>query len=137
VVDVFDIANDTSVTRVSGDSALATWSVALPAGARSIEVGQGDVPQGAVRFENGEARVFAPFAPGLKQLVLGYELPPSAFPVSVPMPVGTVLEVLLEEQGAQATAMRLTPQAPVTLEGRRYQRFTGGDVAAASVLGLL
>jgi hypothetical protein len=128
IVDVYEIANDTSLTRVAGGSGRATWSVTLPAGAREPRVGQGDVPGGAVRFEEGEARVFAPFAPGLKQLVLTYLLPGQAFPLSTGAGGVGTLEALLEETTALASAPRLARQNPVTLEGRTYQRYVAQDL---------
>ena len=137
-IEVFEIANDTSVTRVAGAGGAATWSIDLPIGAVSPEVRQGDVPAEAVRFSNGVASVYAPFSPGLKQLVLAYELPRAAFPLTIPMRVGAnVLEILLEEEGATVLGDRLQRKDPVTLEGRTYRRFLGQDVPAGADVRLI
>jgi hypothetical protein len=135
-VDVFEIANDTSVTLVSGPAGNPTWTVALPRGARKEQVDQGDIPAGAVQFNSGMARIFAPFSPGMKQLVISYELPPASFPATIPIHGPAVFEVLLEEPTARAVAPHLLPQAPVTLEGHTYQRYLAQDVPADATLRL-
>ncbi len=131
-VDVFEIANDTSVTRISGP-ATPSWSVRLPDGATTPRVEQGDVPAGAVSFVGGVAEVFAPFPPGLKQVVFSYELPATAFPARIPVesPTG-VLEVLLQESGARVDAPALARQDSVTLQGTSYQRYLGQNLPAGS-----
>ena len=133
VVDVFEIANDTGVTRVAG--AGATWSTLLPRGARGAAVGRGDVSAEAVRFSGDTAHVIAPFAPGFKQLVLRYELAGGAFPLRVPLADEVaVLEVLLEEDSARVAAPGLIRQEAVSLEGRRYQRYLAERVPAGTML---
>ena len=137
-IEVFEIANDTSVTRVADAGGAPTWSAALPVGARAAQVGQGDVPREAVRFSNGMASVYAPFAPGLKQIVVSYELPRGAFPLSIPMPAATtVLEILVEEEGATVVGEGLERKDPVTLEGHTYRRYLGHDVAAGTDVRLV
>src|ERR687886_1973844 len=49
VVEVYELANDSSLTLVSPDDARPTWSTVIPAAARDFEVGQGDVSRSAVR----------------------------------------------------------------------------------------
>ena len=94
----------------------------------------GDIAAEAVRFGGDSLHVTAPFAPGLRQLVLRYELPKDAFPLSLPVAeeVG-VLEVLLEDSTARAEAPGLTREEPVSLEGRRYERFLAQGVAPGAI----
>ena len=69
ITEVYELSNDTSVTRVAAATPDSdVWSAVVPAQARDFRVSQGDVPAQAVRFERGRARVFAPIAPGIKQL---------------------------------------------------------------------
>jgi hypothetical protein len=134
VVDVFEIANDSVVTKVAGAGG-ATWSTPLPAGARGAVVGRGDVSAEAVRFAGDTARVIAPFAPGFKQLVLRYELSGGAFPLRLPLADEvTVLEVLLEEASARVVAPGLARQDAVSLEGRQYQRYLAERVPAGAIV---
>jgi hypothetical protein len=135
VVEVFELSNDSSVTLVSpgtsGDR--PTWHTAIPPQAEGVRVGQGDVSADAVTVVHGDFEVFAPIAPGLKQISLTYTLPSSAFPLVRPAaaPV-SVMEVLLEESTAHAEAPRLREVDPVAIEGRTFRRFIAQDVPAGS-----
>jgi len=137
VIEVYELSNDSSYTLVGGgtNGDRPTWSTVLPAGAQNFRVGQGDVSPEAVTLDSGRALVHAPFAPGLKQFSFSYALPESRFPLSIP--VGretTVLEVLVEEPTAGASAPRLSEVNPVSVEGRNFKRFLGQDVPATGVL---
>lgn len=135
VVEVFELANDSSVTVVSPAGGAPTFSAKLPPAAQKPLVGQGDIAAASVSFSNGEVRVTAPFAPGLKQLVVSYELPPNAFPLTLPLGgAATVVEVLLEEMTGRATGAGLSPREGVSVEGRRFQRFLAQDAAASGVV---
>lgn len=134
VVEVYEITNDSSVTLVSPDDAHPTWSTIVPASATEFEVGQGDLSPRSIRHEVGRVSSVAPFSPGLKQLSFGYRLPATAFPLSVPLERAvTVLEVLTEDPGAEVSGARLTPVAPVAIEGRPFHRFIAQDVPANAV----
>jgi hypothetical protein len=137
VVEVFELANDSSLTLVSlgGSGDRPVWAVDLPAQARHFRVGQGDVSADAVAVVRQSAEVFAPFAPGLKQLSFTYQLPTAAFPLARALTAGaTVLEVLVEEPGARAEAPRMRQVASVAVEGRSFARYLAQDVPAASVV---
>jgi hypothetical protein len=137
VVEVFELSNDTSVTVVSAASTTArpTWSVALPPDAQRFQVGQGDVPPDAVTLVRHQVQVFAPFAPGLKQLSFSYTLPSSSFPLVRPLPTGAIVfESLLEEPRARVDAPRLREVAPVAVEGRTFRRYLAQDIPVNSVV---
>jgi hypothetical protein len=88
-----------------------------------------------VTVTNGEAAVFAPFAPGLKQLALRYELAAADDSLTIPVIEATgVLEVLLEEVAGRVSGAGIAAQGPVTVEGKSLQRFLAQDVAANAVL---
>jgi hypothetical protein len=135
VTEVYELANDSTVTRVApaagnGD----VWSAAVPARAQNFQVSQGDIPAQAVKFEDGKARVFAPLAPGLKQLAFTYLLPAAAFPLSIPIVRDTqIFEVLIEEEKGKVTGAKLVEKDPVVLERRSFRRFLADDVPANSV----
>ena len=135
VTEVYELANDSSVTRVASDgNGGEVWAAVLPARATDFEVAQGDIPAQAVKFERGKARVLAPIAPGLKQLAFTYTLPASAFPLSVPIVRDTqILEVLIESEKGTVTGAKLKEKTPVALERRAFRRFLAADVPANSV----
>lgn len=140
VLDVFELGNDSMRTLVQGrdaQGARATWRVVLPEGAQNATVMRdaGDIAGAAVVIADGAASVFAPFAPGLKQLALRYEFPPSVDSLTIPLMDKTgVLEVLFEETAARAAGAGLAAQGAVTVEGKSLQRFLAQDVPQSAVL---
>ncbi len=141
VVDVFELGNDSMRTLVQGRESSgqmrATWRMPLPEGAINAAVMRdaGDIAAAAVTVTNGEAAVFAPFAPGMKQLALRYEIPAAHDSLTIPLVESTgVLEVLLEESDAHASGGGLAPKGPVTVDGRSLNRFLAQDVASSAVL---
>jgi hypothetical protein len=135
VTEVFELANDSSVTRVASPNGPAVWSTILPTGAKSFSVTQGDVPAAAIKFEDGKAMVYAPIAPGLKQIAVNYSVPAENFPMSIPVAKETqVFEVLIEEEKGTVTPAKIKEVAPVALEKRNFRRFLGPDIPANSVV---
>jgi hypothetical protein len=111
------------------------WTSALPDGAGDIRLGQGDLSADAIRTDGGRVRLFAPLAPGIKQLSYAYRLEGDAFPLALPVESNAnVLEVLLEEPNGTAAAPGLARVDPVTVEGRTFNRFLAQDVARGAVL---
>lgn len=141
VVDVFELGNDSMRTLVQGRESSgamrATWRIPLPEGALNASVMRdaGDIAAAAVTVTNGEAAVFAPFAPGMKQLALRYEIPAANDSLTIPLVESTgVLEVLLEESEARASGGGLAAKGPVTVDGRSLHRFLAHDVASSAVI---
>jgi hypothetical protein len=141
VLDVFELGNDSLRTLVQGrgpgGEARATWRIALPEGIVNAAVMRdaGDIAGAAVTLQDGQAAVFAPFAPGIKQLALRYELPPARDSLTIPLiePTG-VLEVLLEEPGARASGAGVAREGAVTVEGRSLERYLAQNVAPSAVV---
>lgn len=134
IVEVFELANDSTVTRVASGE-IPVWSAALPDGATDIRIGQGDLSEDAIRTDSGRVRVYAPLAPGIKQLSYAYRMDADAFPLARPVQGrGGLLEVLLEEPNAIATAPGLERVDPVTVESRTFNRFLAQQVAAGGVV---
>jgi hypothetical protein len=136
IVEVYDISNDSSVTRVAvGDNAAgATWKTHLPAGATDFKVGQGDISAAAVTDSSGVVSVFAPLAPGIKQLSFSYALPAKAFPLKLPLEEDTgVYEIMVEEKTGSVAGPHLREVDPVTVDERNFRRFLASDVPVNSV----
>lgn len=133
ITEVFELANDSVNTLVgtNGMKGTPTWTTRIPVEATGFRVGQGDVPAAAVTVSNGMANVFAPIAPGLRQVSFTYMLPGSAFPVSFPLkrPV-SVLEVLIEDPEGSVDGPKLREVDPVSIEQRQFRRFLGSEVPA-------
>lgn len=134
VVEVYELANDSSVTRVAAGD-VPVWGAVLPDGATDVRVGQSDLSEDAIRTDSGRVRVYAPLAPGIKQLSYAYRMDRRAFPLSLPVEAPTaVLEVLLEEPNATAVVPGLQRVDPVTVESRTFNRFLAQEVAPGGVL---
>jgi hypothetical protein len=136
VMEVYDLSNDSSVTRIAvGDRPEdATWQVHLTPGATDFQVSQGDISAAAVAYANGVVNVFAPIAPGIKQLSFSYSLPANAFPLKLPLEKETgVYEILIEEKAGSVTGPHLKEVDPVTVEERNFRRFLASDMPENSV----
>lgn len=137
VVEIFELSNDSTRTIVALETpdASPTWSFSVPAAAREVKAGQGDLPADAFVQLTGKVALYAAMAPGLKQLSVSYKLPESAFPLDLPIEDGAVvLEVLLEEPEATVQGANLVAVEPVGLEGRQFLRFLAQDVRPGATI---
>ena len=136
IVEVYDLSNDSSVTRVAvgDDPTKATWQVHIPAGAGSFKVDQGDISPAAVKYDKGVVSVFAPLAPGIKQLAFSYSLPAKLFPLKLPIEKETgVYEIMIEEKTGGVTGPHIKEVEPVNVGERNFRRFLASDMPENSV----
>ncbi len=136
IVEVFDLSNDTSVTRVAAGETpdAATWQTHISPGASDFKVGQGDISAAAVSFANGIVSVFAPLAPGLKQLSFSYSLPAKSFPLKLPLEKETgIYEIMIEDKAGSVTGPHLREVDPVSVDDRNFRRFLASDMPENSV----
>jgi hypothetical protein len=134
VVEVVEITNDSLRTVVAADGA-PSWAAPLPAGVQEFRLTGGEISPEALLVQEGQVRLFAPIAPGVKQLTYAYSLPPASFPLALPITAElAVLEVLLEDAAASASGATVAPADTVAIEGRTFRRFHAENAPAASVL---
>jgi hypothetical protein len=136
IVEVYDLSNDGSLTRVAiGDApAGATWQTHIAQAASDFKVGQGDVSAAAVSYANGIVSVFAPLAPGIKQLSFSYSLPAKSFPLKLPIEKQTgIYEILIEEKAGSVTGPQMKEVDPVTVDERNFRRFLASSMPVNSV----
>lgn len=136
VVEVYELSNDSSVTRVAaGDSPTgATWQTHISPAATNFKVSQGDISDQAVTFADGVVRVFAPLAPGIKQLSFSYSLPAKSFPLKLPLEKATgIYEILIEDKTGKVSGPHLREVDPVTVDERNYRRFLANDMPENSL----
>ena len=134
VLEVYDLENTGPTTRVAaGDGATATLT--LPGSAVAPRAEQGDVSAEAMRFADGRVEILAPIAPGLRQASVRYGVPVNAFPLTLAVPTrAAVLEVVAEDSAVSVTGAAFGAGEMVTIEGRRFRRWTAQDVAAGSTI---
>jgi hypothetical protein len=124
IVEVYEISNDTVVTAIGRDSLTPVWTAPLPKGATGFTAGQGDVSASSLQRRGDSVVLLAPFSPGVKQLSFSYALDQRAFPWTFTLyRQNGLLEVLLEEPGAQVRAPSLRSQGNATTQGRTFKRF--------------
>jgi hypothetical protein len=136
IVEVYDISNDSTLTRVAkGETpAGATWQAHVVNGIGDFKVSQGDISAAAVSYANGVVSVFAPLAPGIKQLSFSYSLPAKSFPLKLPIETATgIYEILIEEKAGSVIAPHMKEMEPVTVDERNFRRFLGSDLPENSV----
>ena len=131
VIEVFELSNDSvrALVAAEGNAPAPTWSIAVPPAARDPRASDGDISPDAFTFAPGRVSVFAPIAPGLKQLSFSYRVPIGSFPLDVVAEHGAVVfEVLLEEPQGQVSGAGFANVDAVRLEGRNFRRFLAQDV---------
>lgn len=137
VIEVYELSNDSSLTRVAGAGQTPTFEAPLPPGVTEVIGGQGDISPDAVRADEGRVRVWAPIAPGLKQFSFSYTLPLSQTELSVAVEADVpVMEVLIEDPRGSAVGAGITEVDPVQVDGRPFKRFLAQDVKAPASLTL-
>jgi hypothetical protein len=125
VLDLLVLKNDGSVARASGDSTRPSWTGALPAGSAGLRVGESDFSPDAVTRRGDSVFVFAPIAPGEKQLTLEYILPANRARVDLPAETDGPLNVLVEESAAKVSGGSLALADSQLIEGRWFHRWSG------------
>ena len=135
IIEVFELSNDSTVTRVAAPGGEPVWGALLPDGARDAALREGDIGADAVTFEEGRAKVFAPLAPGLRQIAYSYRVSADRLPLSLPVVHhAEVLEVLVEAPNAEVSGAGLVRTDPVSVEGRAFSRFLAEEVPANAVV---
>jgi hypothetical protein len=136
IVEVYDLSNDSTLTRVAkGETpAGATWQTHVVNGIGDFKVSQGDISAAAVSYASGVVSVFAPLAPGIKQLSFSYSLPAQSFPLKLPIETETgIYEILIEEKAGTVIAPHMKEMEPVTVDERNFRRFLASDIPENSV----
>jgi hypothetical protein len=129
IIEVYELSNDTTLTRVAGRDGAPTFDAPLPDGVTSVTGGQGDVSPEAMRADEGRLRVYAPLAPGIKQFSFSYEIPASMASLAVPIETDlAAMEVLVEDPRGTAVGADLVESDPVQVDGRPFKRWLARDV---------
>jgi hypothetical protein len=135
IIEVFELSNDSTVTRIPGAAERPTFESSLPDRAQEPQAGDGDFGAKSIRFAQGRVQLIAPLAPGVKQFSINYRVPSNAkarkFPVDA---ATTVLEVLVEDPKGSAAGAGLKETASPTLGGRQFKRFLAQDVKAGATI---
>jgi hypothetical protein len=126
VLELFVLRNSGLQARVGADSAQPAWSAPLPAGSLGLQLGESDLSPEAVSRRGDSVYVFAPIAPGEKQLAVQYVIPGDQNVVNFPMGAASgPLNLLIEGPIVNVRGAPLALADSQLIEGRRFQRWTG------------
>lgn len=134
-LEIVVLDNSGPTTRVATESR-PSWAARLPKGARNFEVGSGDVSGDAMIARGDSVLLVAPVAPGEKQLLYTYQIPPG--PGTIRIPVGDsvdVMNVLLEEFDRTVTGGAIARADSQSIEGRSFRQWNG-PVPAGGVVSI-
>jgi hypothetical protein len=137
VLDIFQVHNGGTTTRVAADSNGTTWRVRLPAGIANFVLGESDVSPAAVRRVGDEMLVSAPFPPGEKQVLAAYTLPRGTRELRIPIDQSTArFDLLAEDSSSSASGPGVSAAPPLQLEGRTFRRFAAERLTGGAVVTL-
>ncbi len=134
VLDLIVLQNRGDQTRVAPDTLHPTWSAPLPAGTFGLEPGEGDASPDALRRDGDRLLLFAPVAPGEKQLIVQYGLPAAARTLTLPFEQRAgFVNVLVADPAARVSGGALAAADTEVIQGRTYHRWMGPVPAGATV----
>jgi hypothetical protein len=132
VLELIEITNPGTRTRIAPDSLSPVWTVVLPTGATGWEAGEGDVSPEAVWLDNDSVKVFAPIPPGIPRQ-LSYQYAIGATSVRIPVEQWTKeLDVLVQDSTAVLSGAVFDSLGMYELEGRRFAAYRAGPLEAGS-----
>lgn len=126
VLDIVTLRNSGERTRVPTDSQTPSWAMALPVGVLHPEPGQSDFSADAMIVAGDTLKLFAPIAPGEKDLSIAYAVPARAREFGIPMPpAGGMVFVLLEDADARLRGSSVASVVDTqSVQGHRFWRWT-------------
>ena len=131
-IDLLQILNEGARTLVAPEGGVV-WSYPLPPEATAPRLGQGELPNDAVTFEEGRLRVTAPLPPGERSFSLEYVLP--GIEARIPVPGRTDrFNLFVREPVPPLDVAGLEAIDVVALDSERnYRRYSGIDLRDALV----
>jgi hypothetical protein len=132
VTDLFQLRNDENRTIVTRSGGIV-WSHPLPAEAREVTAGEGELAFDAAEYEDGSLVVRAAIPPGERLFVVRYTVDSPMIGVPNRGPA-EAMDVLVREPAPPIDVDGLELIDRIELEaGSTYMRFAGTDVAAPVV----
>lgn len=125
VLDLLVLTNPGEKTRVGPDSLTPTWTGFVPAGVVGARVGEADFSADAARITGDSLLIYAPLAPGEKQVTVEYVLP-AGTDLTVPFPVDSVAtNVLAQDLSAHVINPAMAMVDTQNIEGATFRRWVG------------
>jgi hypothetical protein len=136
VLDLIVLENRHHLTRVARDTLAPSWVGRIPRGVVGVRVGDADLSADAIVIRNDSIMVFAPIAPGEKQISLEYAAPRGSL-IELDFPQDSVAtNILAQDSNARVEGGELAEAEPQVIEGESFRRWLGaphpGDVVRVS-----
>jgi hypothetical protein len=134
VLEIVVLQNPGHDTRIAPDDQHPVWFSRLPTGALNFRVGEGDLSSDAFTQHGDSVALFAPVAPGEKQVLYAYQLPVNPGTVTFPIDqrVGT-LTILLEEFDRRVVGDSMVRGDSEAVEGRSFRQWDGAAAAGSRI----
>ncbi len=132
VLEILELTNPGTRTRIAPDTVTPVWTGALPAAVLQFQVGEGDFSAQAVERRGDTVALFGPVPPTtMRQLTYSYVLPAGQAALAIPVDQATdEVDLLLEDTTAHVVALGLEPLGVQQIEQRRFARYRTGPLAA-------
>ena len=132
VTDLFQLRNDEARTLVSREGG-RVWSHPLPAEARNVTAGDGELAFDAIRYDGEEVVVRAALPPGERLFVVRYRV--DSPELDIPVAESTEsMDLLIREPAPPLSVEGLELLDRIELEpGSTYLRYSGTDVEGPSI----
>jgi hypothetical protein len=125
VLDLLVLGNPGSATRVAADTLRPSWRGFVPSGIGGIRVSEADLSSEAIVFRGDSILVFAPIAPGEKQIALEYAIPPGR-PLRLLFSQDSVATNVLVQDGAvRVEGGEMMATDSQVIEGESFHRWVG------------
>jgi hypothetical protein len=136
VLDLIVLSNAGYASRLAGDTVGPSWRGHTPRGIGGIRVGEADLSSEAIEFRGDSILVFAPIAPGEKQIALEYAIPPG-IPLRLQFSEDSVAtNVLVQDHGARVDGAEMMAADSQLIEGENFYRWVGaphpGEIVTVS-----
>ena len=132
VLEILELHNSGSTTRITKDTLVPTWAGRVPAGVGELRGGQGDISPDAMVFKHDSVLVLGPIPPGpIKQLSYAYSLPENVRTFVIPIDQATTdVNLLIEDTTAVVSGTKLDTLGVQELEQRRFAAYRAGPLKA-------
>ncbi|MGI9626398.1 MAG: hypothetical protein ACR2QM_06150 [Longimicrobiales bacterium] len=126
VTDLYELSNIASSTLVAPPGG-SSWSHRLPTGATDFSVGQSDLPEDEVRFDEGVLATTVPIPPDESVFVIRYRVTEDALVIPSDSPTES-FELLIREPAPEVAVTGLARMDQVDVDGTTYRRFAGNGL---------
>ncbi len=133
VLDLIVLENRGAFTRLAGDTVRPSWQGFVPRGASGVRVGEADLSADAILIRGDTIEVFAPIAPGEKQIALEYALRPG-LPLELEFGQDSVAtNVLAQDPDARVEGGEMAAVDSQNIEGENFRRWVGAPHAGDAI----